>query len=248
MKNIALIGFGKMGKMIQDLSPKYDCRIVSIIDPHHPEAHNDITLASIANADVCIEFSHPDCVLANIRKAAELGINLVVGTTGWNQHFAEVKALVDSTGIGLMYGSNFSIGMNLFLRIVENAAKEFNRFEDYDLYGFELHHRQKADSPSGTAISIADALLNNCDRKAQVNYNRLERKINSDELHFASIRAGFIPGTHTVGFDSEADTIELTHRVRNRSCFAVGALQAAKWIADKKGIFSFKDMVEELVC
>ncbi len=248
MTKISLVGFGKMGKMLQEASTRYNCEVVSIIDPGCQDAYASICAEALALSEVAIDFTHPSVALDNIRAIASTGTHIVIGTTGWNQHLSEVEKLVEANNIGLIYGSNFSIGMNLFFRIVENAAKEFNRFDEYDVYGCELHHRQKADSPSGTAISLADIVVSNLDAKTTANYNKLDRKINQDEFHFASIRAGFIPGTHTIGFDSEADTIELIHRVRNRYCFAIGALKAARWIASKKGIFSFKDMVDEILC
>jgi 4-hydroxy-tetrahydrodipicolinate reductase len=150
--------------------------------------------------------------------------------------------------VGLLYGSNFSIGMNLFLRVVANAVREFDKFNEYDVFGYELHHNQKADSPSGTAITLSDTILDASTTKQTAVFEKLDRKIEPDELHFASIRAGRIPGTHLVGFDSEADTIELTHRVRNRSCFAVGALKAALWLHGKQGVYSFQDMMAEVLC
>ncbi len=248
MARIVLVGYGKMGRMIEGMSASYGCEVVSIIDPSFPEAHPELTAESIATADIAIEFTHPGIVMQNIRTACELGLSIVVGTTGWQQHLDEVKAMVQSSGVGLLYGSNFSIGMNLFLRVVENAAREIGRFDEYDVYGFELHHCQKADSPSGTAITITDKLLESSRAKTRPVFDRLERKISREELHFASIRAGAIPGTHTVGFDSEADTIELTHRARNRSGFAMGALKAAKWMLGKKGVFSINEMIEEMLC
>lgn len=245
---IALSGYGKMGKMLMEAAPRFDAKIVAIIDPHVAEAKREITAENLCGADVCIDFSHPDAVFSNIQKAAGAGINLVVGTTGWNHALARVKDIVLEHGIGLVYGANFSIGMNLFFRMVENAAKEFNRFPEYDIYGYELHHRQKADSPSGTAIALSEILLDQSERKSNIIYDRVNRKIGEDELHFASIRAGFIPGTHTVGFDSEADTIELVHRIRNRSCLAIGALKAAQWIQNRKGMYSFQEIITEILC
>ncbi|PKN78147.1 MAG: 4-hydroxy-tetrahydrodipicolinate reductase, partial [Candidatus Cloacimonetes bacterium HGW-Cloacimonetes-1] len=167
---------------------------------------------------------------------------------GWHDKLPEVRDMALQKNVGLLYGSNFSIGMNLFLRVVANAVREFDKFNEYDVFGYELHHNQKADSPSGTAITLSDTILDASTTKQTAVFEKLDRKIEPDELHFASIRAGRIPGTHLVGFDSEADTIELTHRVRNRSCFAVGALKAALWLHGKQGVYSFQDMMAEVLC
>ena len=135
--------------------------------------------------------------------------------------------------------------MNIFLRIVEQASKLVNNIDEYDPFGYELHHNQKADSPSGTAKSVAEAMLNNIERKTELNYDRVNRKIEPSELHYGSIRAGSIPGTHVAAFDSEADTIELKHTARNRNGFALGAVIAAQWLNGKKGFFEMKDFMDE---
>ena len=243
MLKIALVGYGKMGRMVHDLARTMPFEVVAIIDPSQPDCSAAITQESLKDAEVCIEFSHPACVLENIRQICSAGRNLVVGTTGWNDKMDEVKAWVAKSGVGMVYGSNLSIGMNVFYEIVAKAAEEFSRYAEYDPFGLELHHRQKADSPSGTAKELAGIILENSSTKTSTFYEKSEGKINPEQLHFASVRAGFIPGTHTVGFDSEADTIELTHRARSRVGFALGALKAAAWIADKKGFYSFRDFI-----
>jgi 4-hydroxy-tetrahydrodipicolinate reductase len=243
MLKIALVGYGKMGRMIHEMSKQMPIEVVALIDPTQSDCSKDITAETLKDAEVCIEFSHPSAVLDNISKICSLGKNLVLGTTGWHDKLGEVKALVEKCGIGMVYGSNLSIGMNLFYEIVEKTAQEFSKYDAYDVYGLELHHRQKADSPSGTAKELGSILLKIFDAKTNLLDNKAEGKIKPEELHFASVRAGFIPGTHTVGFDSEADTIELTHRARNRSGFALGALKASLWIQDKKGFYSFRDFI-----
>lgn len=244
MVKIALIGYGKMGRMIEDLAQQMQVQIVSKIDPHQEGCEKEITVTTLKDAEICIEFSHPSVVIDNIRKICACKRNLVVGTTGWNDRLDEVKAMVEQAGIGMVYGSNLSIGMNLFYEIVEKAAEVFSRYDEYDAYGLELHHRQKADSPSGTAKELSNILISALGQKEKAQYDKVDRKIMPEELHFASIRAGFIPGTHTVGFDSEADTIEITHRVRNRRGFALGALKAAIWISGKTGFFSIRDFLQ----
>lgn len=248
MQDIALIGYGKMGRMVETAAPAKGSNIIAKYDPMIAAYCDPAILHSIDKNTVCIEFTHPGAVMQNIQMAAELGLNIVVGTTGWNDHLQEVQALVSSSGIGLVYGSNFSIGMNLFQRVLEHTVKEFAHFDEYDIYGYELHHRQKADSPSGTAISLSELILKNSEAKNKVCYDRINRKIEGDELHFASIRAGHIPGTHTIGLDSEADTIELIHRVRSRSCFAVGALRAAMWLKGRRGMYSFQEVMTDILC
>jgi 4-hydroxy-tetrahydrodipicolinate reductase len=245
---LALIGYGKMGKMLVSLAAERDCQVVSIIDPKEQDCFTEINEQSMAEADVCIDFSHPASVVRNMHKVIALKKHLVVGTTGWFVQLPQIEALVAEAGTGLLYGANFSIGMNIFSRIVADAVKYLDCFAAYDVYGSEAHHNQKADSPSGTAIELSKIILANSSRKSKVLFDAANRRIEPSELHFTSLRAGNIPGTHTVGFDSEADTIELTHRVRSRSCFAYGALQAAQWINGRKGCFSINDMISGIIC
>ena len=246
MTTISLIGYGKMGKMLQQLSSQRDCEVVSIIDPALPST--EITRESLNQAQVAIDFSHPSVVVQNIEHLIELSQTCVIGTTGWNSELPRLRDLALKHDMGLVYGANFSLGLSLFSRVLKNAVQIFDRFEDYDLLAWEKHHNQKADSPSGTAIELARLILANSSRKSEVVYDKLDRKVQAHELHFASMRGGYIPGTHVLSFDSEADTIELSHTVRSRSTFALGALAAARWIAGKKGVFSFEDVIGDLLC
>ncbi len=246
MLDITLIGYGKMGRMIASLAEAHGCRVRSIIDPTQEGCESQIRPEILA--DVCIDFSQPDAALENIRLVAAAGKNMVVGTTGWHKHLDEVKALAQKHNIGILWGANFSIGMNLFTRIVQYSTSICDRFPFYDVAGWEMHHNQKADSPSGTAIQLADTILAESSVKDEAVYDKLDRKILKNELHFASLRGGSVPGTHSVIFDSETDSLELTHRVRSRACFATGALQAAQWIAIHKGCHSFNEMMEDLLC
>lgn len=247
MTKVALIGYGKMGRMILEASSRFDVEVVSIIDPAQDGCEKEISNITLKDAQVCIDFSHPLVVLENIINVCKCKRNLVVGTTGWDQHMEVVRQHVENNEVGMIYGSNLSVGMNIFYEIAAKAAQVFAPYTEYDPYGFELHHRQKADSPSGTAKELSKIIISEIDRKTTPQYDRLSVKILPEELHFASIRAGFIPGTHTIGFDSEADTIELTHRVRNRSGFALGALRAAIWIAQRKGLFEFRDFIRDQI-
>ncbi len=244
MLKIAIIGYGQMGKLIEQLAVQNDCEIVAIIDPL---LGNEITAETVSNADVCVEFSTPGAAFNNIKKLVELGKNVVTGTTGWFDKLDKIKIMVEEAGTGFIYGSNFSVGMNLFYSIIESTAKLMNKAEDYDLQGLEIHHRQKKDSPSGTAKILSDIILKNIDRKTKSQFDRLERKIEKEEFHFASIRFGDVPGTHSISFDSEADTIELKHTARNRNGLVTGAIKAAKWIKNKKGFYNFTDKLNEII-
>lgn len=248
MLRICLIGYGKMGKLIHQLASEKDCEVVSIIDPSSDKYYPRITPESLNQADIAIDFSHPLVVLDNLDQLIKLGQNSVIGTTGWHDHIPEITIRAREQDMGLLYGSNFSLGMNLFSRLVSSAVEIFDKFEDYDLLAWEKHHAQKADSPSGTAVELANLILQKSSRKDTVVWDRLDRKPQANELHFASIRGGKIPGTHVLEFDSEMDSIELSHVVRNRATFAVGALLAAKWLHGKKGVYSFQDMLSEILC
>lgn len=232
--NIAIIGYGKMGHEIEKFARAREIVVASIIDPNDKNANfREINEKSMKSVDVCIDFTRPDAVIGNLRKISKFGKNVVIGTTGWNDKLDEAKSIVNQGNIGLIYASNFSIGVNIFFRIIEHAARMMDKFKDYDVFGYELHHSKKLDSPSGTAKSIEKILVSNISR--------------IKEVKFASVRAGSIPGTHVVGFDSSADTIELKHTARNREGFALGAVIAAEWIQNKKGFFDINDIMNELV-
>jgi len=254
--NIALIGFGKMGQEIANLSNDHQIRI--IVDPDQTDnlsekanelsatLCNSIEEADFEEIDVAIEFTHPSVCLDNIKALAEKGVNIVVGTTGWYDHMEEVQKIAKKSGIGLLWASNFSIGVHLFWRIVTRGAEVMNSFEEYDAFGHEFHHNQKADSPSGTARTTAEILVNNLDRKDTIATETMDRKIKPNELHFTSTRGGNINGTHQVLFDSPADTIEIKHTARNRSGFASGALKCAEWLKGRTGFFSIEDYLKDL--
>jgi 4-hydroxy-tetrahydrodipicolinate reductase len=245
--NITIIGYGRMGNEVERAARLRGIKVASIIDPSGNGTHRQIDENSMRNADVCIDFTAPNAVLGNIEKISRFRKNIVVGTTGWNDKIGKVRKIVNKRGIGLIHASNFSIGVNLFFRMVENAARLINETDAYDIYGCELHHNKKTDSPSGTAKTIGDILIKNIKRKNRLVFDRLDGKIRPNELHFASVRAGSIPGTHIVGFDSSADTIELKHEARNREGFALGAIMAAKWISGKKGLHTIDDMMKDML-
>lgn len=241
---IVLIGYGKMGRLIEDIALQKEHAVIAKI--HLDGSLSSVNENHIKHADICIDFSTSQCALQNIRTLASFKKNIVMGTTGWYEHLSEVKDIVQKSQIGFLYSPNFSIGIHLFKNIIESAAQLINEFEDYDIAGQEIHHNQKIDSPSGTAKSIVYTLLEKIKRKTAPVYDLIDRPIASHELHFPSIRCGSTPGTHSVIFDSPADTITITHQARNREGFARGAVAAAEWLEGKKGFFTLDDMVSEL--
>lgn len=238
---IALIGYGKMGKMVEQVAISKGYSIMARIAPQ--QQYQTITPESVGQADICIDFSHPACAVENIRQAAALGKNIVMGTTGWYHHIDEVKNIIEQANIGFLYSPNFSLGVALFLEIISQAASLISPFDAYDVGGYEIHHNQKKDAPSGTAKAIVKQLLSHIPRKKEVVYEMGDTAISPEQIHFTSIRTGSVPGTHSVFFDSPADTITLTHTARNREGFASGAIRAAEWLQGKKGFFSLNDML-----
>ncbi|MCF7861914.1 4-hydroxy-tetrahydrodipicolinate reductase [Candidatus Woesearchaeota archaeon] len=252
--NVALIGYGKMGRMIHSLAPSLGVDVVSIIDPNVKEqkfndanVYSGLSEETLADVSVCIDFSHPSQAVHNILKVLDFGKDMVVGTTGWYKEMSKVSDAVEDSNRGLIWSGNFSIGVNIYFEVLKRASILFNKFEEYDPYVLELHHNQKADSPSGTAQMIGDILIDNIDRKSKFIQESLNRKIEPEELHIASVRVGSITGEHVVGFDSEADSIIIKHSAKTRAGFAAGALHAAKWINGRKGFFSIEDMMKDLI-
>ena len=245
--DIAIIGYGKMGHEIERIARARGVN-VRTIDPNEPSAnYKQINEESMQNVDVCVDFTHPSAVIGNIEKIAKFRKNIVVGTTGWYDKTDKVRKIVENAKIGLIWSGNFSIGVNIYFKVIENAARIMNKFNDYDIFVHEFHHNKKADSPSGTAVMIGKIIVDNIERKKKIVTEELKRKIEPDELHISSTRCGTIPGTHTVGFDSSADTIELTHTARSREGFALGAVTAAQWIQGKKGFYDINDMMKSII-
>jgi 4-hydroxy-tetrahydrodipicolinate reductase len=216
---IGLIGYGKTGKMVEKYAQIRGHEIVGI-------ATSKDSLDTLQEADVCIDFSHPEATLKNIKHLANLGKNVVIGTTGWYDALEAVDDLVKKSNIGLLYGPNFSIGVQLFNKILFDAAKLLKNHSQYDIAAVEEHHNQKVDAPSGTALKLSKTILDASGKK----------------IAFSTIRCGSIPGTHTIIFDSPADTLTLSHQARNREGFAEGAVIAAEWLLGKKGIYRFEDI------
>ena len=204
---------------------------------------------SLHDTDVVIEFTLPTIAPENLLFLAREKIPALSGTTGWHERLSEVEKAVNAAGSSLLWSSNFSLGVNLFYRIASYAAKLADPFKEYDVAGFETHHNNKADSPSGTAKTLVERVLSQMTRKKTAVYQTLERKPQTDELHYTSLRLGSVPGTHSLFFDSQADTIEITHTARNREGFAVGAVLAAQWLISEKriGVFTMDDVLRDLL-
>ena len=232
---IALIGFGKMGREIDSIARTQGETIARVFDSRHA-----VRAEALADVDMCIEFSTPEAVVANIRAAIEARKDIVVGTTGWDKDLPEIQNAVKDSG--LLYSSNFSLGMNIFFRIVKRSSELMKNAPDYDPFVHEMHHRQKVDSPSGTALSLGKILLDNIDRKKELLTQQPNGKIAPEMLHVSSTRAGTFAGIHTVGFDSDADLIELRHIAKSRRGFALGALTAARWLRGRKGVYTMDDV------
>jgi len=232
---IALMGYGKMGREVEAAARAQGDTIAEVFDIDRlPSA------GALRDVDVCIEFSTPQTAVDNIRVALEARKDIVVGTTGWYDRLPAIRGEVKESG--LIYSSNFSLGVNIYFRIVAAAAELMKNAADYDPFIHEVHHRQKADSPSGTALRLAEILLKRVERKKEIATNRIDGKIPPQALHVSSTRAGVVAGTHTVWFDSEADSIELKHVAKGRSGFALGALKAAHWIHGRKGVYTMDDV------
>ncbi len=229
---IALLGYGKMGKLVEQIALREGWEVGPRLDIGDNVQGSGITRTSMSGVDVAVDFSQPDAVIANIEAASRAGVTIVVGTTGWLNDRARIQRRVEQTAIGLVYGSNFSIGMNLFFTIVSHAAQVIAKIPQYEAFLEEQHHRAKKDAPSGTALTLAELM---------------RPYFKNQEPGISSVRAGYIPGNHIVGFDSEADTILLEHRARSRQGFAEGAILAARWIAGKKGFYEFHDVFREIL-
>ena len=232
---VAIIGYGGMGREVEKVLRERGHAVSARVDPSNADADaRSLTEEVARKSDMAIEFSQPDAVLDNARAYARLGLSAVSGTTGWYGRLDELTRVVLASKIGYLYGSNFSIGAHLFFALVAAAADLANPCPEYDILGWEVHHKRKKDSPSGTALTLAKIITGRNERKKKVVTERLDRPPAADELHFASVRGGDVPGTHTVLLDSAFDTIELTHRARTRGGMALGAVRAAGWLGGKR--------------
>ncbi|MEG2102439.1 MAG: 4-hydroxy-tetrahydrodipicolinate reductase [Flavobacterium sp.] len=228
---IALLGYGKMGKVIERIALERGHEIVLKKDEFN-------TYDGLSTADVAIDFSVPTAAVDNISNCFHANVPVVSGTTGWLEHFDEMTALCNEKQGGFISSSNFSLGVNIFFELNEYLAKIMSQFDSYKVSMEEIHHTQKLDAPSGTAISLAKGVIEN---SSYANWTLDDAK--KGEIHIEAKRIGDVPGTHTVTYDSIVDSIELKHTAHNREGFALGAVIAAEWLAGKTGIYSMKDVL-----
>ena len=228
---LAIVGYGKMGRLIEQLAPEYGFDVRAKFDARNNPRGQALSHQALRGVDAAVEFTSPGAAPENIRRLAALGVNSVVGTTGWFDDLPSVRETVASSGTGLVWAANFSIGVNLFFEAVAHTAALFAKHGDYEAWGWEIHHSAKKDAPSGTLKKIVEEMrANGYTRAVSLGFNR----------------AGAHPGTHEIGFDSAADSITLRHTARSRESFARGALRAARWVVGKKGLFEFREILGEL--
>jgi 4-hydroxy-tetrahydrodipicolinate reductase len=233
-QKLAIVGYGKMGKLIDRLAPEYGFEVAIHLDSKSNANASAITAQNLEGIGTAIEFSTPTTAPANIAALAAVGVNVVSGTTGWAgraEQAAQARTAVEQHSTALVTSSNFSIGVQLFLKLAACAGSLFSHQSDYEAWAWEIHHSAKKDVPSGTLLTLVD-------RATKAGYTR--------SIGQSSSRAGAHPGTHELGFDSAADTITIRHTARNREGFARGALRAAQWIRGKRGVFEFSDIIGEL--
>jgi 4-hydroxy-tetrahydrodipicolinate reductase len=229
---IALLGYGKMGKVIERIALERGHEIVL-------RKSSSNTYSGLEHADVAIDFSVPDAALANITQCLSTGIPIVSGTTGWLDDYPKMVSLCNEKNGSFIYGSNFSLGVNLFFELNDYLARMMSKFDQYRISVEEIHHTQKLDKPSGTAISLANAIINH----TQYNEWSIENPT-QEELFIDVKRIDSVPGTHSIAYASDVDTIEIKHTAHNREGFALGSIIAAEWILGKKGVFSMRDVLE----
>jgi 4-hydroxy-tetrahydrodipicolinate reductase len=225
---ILLVGYGRMGRLVGDLAGQYEHEVAGIVDPQSPSHSADLDDDRWRDVDVAIDFSLPEAVPVNLPALARLGVNVVVGTTGWRRDEERLREVVADAGIGVVAAPNFSAGVVMFEAMVAHAAGLVASQAEFGAWLHEAHHAMKKDAPSGTAILLKSAM---------------EKAGFSRPIDVASTRAGFIPGTHTIGFDAPAESITLSHTARDRSAFARGALQAARWVKGKRGWYTMHDVL-----
>jgi len=227
-RRLAIVGYGKMGRMIEQFAPEYGFSVKLKLDEFNNANFEGVTAENFRGIDVAIDFSIPAAVRRNVEGVAALGVNIVVGTTGWSEHLDAVKQAVETNGIGLVWSPNYSVGVNAFFRLVKEAARLLESQPSYGAWAWEIHHSTKKDAPSGTLLKLVDEMQ-------KAGYTR--------PIDAGSNRAGAHPGTHEIGFDSSADTITLRHTARSREGLARGALLAAQWVVGRKGFHEFGEIV-----
>jgi len=245
LMKITLLGCGGMGQAVKRLALDAG-HALTTVDPQVAADYAELNADAVRGSDVAIDCSLGAHVPANVDFCVAAGLNLVVVATDWYERLPEIRRKVESGGIGFLWSSNFSIGVNLFFKLVERAAQLANRFEEYDVWAHELHHANKIDAPSGTAREVGRLLLENIDRKRAIVDDKLARRRAADEIHISSARGGAVNFAHWVGFESDADSLVIKHNARNRDGFARGAALAAEWLVGKTGYFEMGDFLKGL--
>lgn len=234
--NIALIGYGKMGKEIEAIAVQRKHKIVLHVEKDNADL---VTENDLKKADVAIEFTTPHTVVDNLKKCIAARLPVVVGTTGWYDQFAEIERFCLQNKSALFYATNFSVGVNLFFKVNKYLASLMNKYGDYDVSMEEIHHIHKLDKPSGTAITLAAQIIDNLDRKN--NWSLTDK--GKDTLFIKDVREGEVPGTHIIKYHSDIDDIEIMHKAHNRKGFAMGAVLAAEFLKGKSGIYTMDDII-----
>jgi 4-hydroxy-tetrahydrodipicolinate reductase len=229
--NLAIIGYGKMGRLVDQLAPQYGFDVKLRLKGDNNDRYEALTPQNLRGVDAAIDFSTPTAAPENIGRLASLGVNVVTGTTGWWKEMDRVRSAVELCGTGLVWSPNFSVGIHIFSQLVTEAARLMASQSEYGAWAWEIHHAAKKDAPSGTLLSLVE---------------KMKLAGYAAPIDRSSSRAGAQPGTHEIGFDSTADTITLRHTARSREGFAHGALRAARWVIGKKGFFEFREIVNEL--
>jgi 4-hydroxy-tetrahydrodipicolinate reductase len=229
--NLAIVGYGKMGRLIERLAPEYGFDVKLCLDVDNNSRSEGMTEQNFRGIDAAVEFTTPSVAPQNYERLAQLGVNVVTGTTGWHEQMDRVRSSVERSAIGFVWSSNYSVGVNVFSQIASEAARLLAKQPQYGAWAWEIHHSAKKDAPSGTLLSLVEKMR-------QSGY--------AARIDTSSSRAGAQPGTHEIGFDSPDDTITLRHTARSRDGFARGALRAARWVIGKKGFFDFREIVGEL--
>ncbi|MFN8357084.1 MAG: 4-hydroxy-tetrahydrodipicolinate reductase [Spirosomataceae bacterium] len=233
---IVLLGYGKMGKIIERFAQERGHEIVARIDVYN---HHVLTGFSPDDLDVVIEFSHPSAAFNNLKTCMEKGFRVVCGTTGWLEQRPKIEELCQQHNAAFFYASNYSIGVNLFFQLNKQLAKLISPYSQYEVNTIEIHHTEKKDAPSGTAITLAEGIIQHLENKESWVNNTIAA---ANEVPIWSVREGKVPGTHTIKYISNVDTIEITHTAHNREGFALGAVVAAEWLVGKTGIFGMDDL------
>lgn len=237
---LALLGYGRMGRAVEAAAEEMDEEVVARID-----AAGELNEDALAGAEVAVDFTVPDAVVDNVRAVSGLGLDLVVGTTGWHDRMDEVRKAVEAAGTGLIWAPNFSLGVQLFFRLARRLGELADALEEYDVHVEEAHHRHKLDHPSGTARTLAGILVETLERKKRWAPGPPEGAPDPSTLLVTSVRAGEVPGTHRVGVEGPEDRMELSHEARGRGGFARGAVRAARWIRGRSGVHTLDDMLDE---